>query len=133
MTDDFTEISRTRLSQRAAQRAAQQPAVPQPAAPIDETPSAVRSRRASAPAQPEASTGRERYRTRPDAAVRAVRTPGTTPARTPIDVTAPDHAAQQRTVRTRARRRAVWLAAGILILLLLVTTGILLVTSALGR
>lgn len=132
MTDDFTEISRTRRSKRAAQHASRQAAQPA-AAPIDEMPSLVRNRLASAPAHPEASTVRERYGARPNAPVIAVRTPGATSARTPIDATAHDHSALQRAARIRARRRATWLAAGILVLLFLVATGILLVTSDLGR
>ena len=95
------------------------------------TPSLVRPRLAAAPAQPGPSAPREHYGARPATPVIATRSPQPARSHAPVDPGALDQSAQQRA--TRARRRALWLVVGATCTLILVTTGILLVISALGR
>lgn len=174
MTDEFTEIARTRISRRTRQRAdmlaegdaieatrlgsraaaraagaseapgagtdAAAPSIPVPARPLPPVLPAVpvlpASRVASVPVAPgeAGAAARERYGARPAAAVVPTRAEQAAPHRTAAPVAdVASFATLARDRRTRARRRALWTAAAILAILLLVTAGILLVTSALGR
>ena len=88
-----------------------------------------------APGTPGAAAARERYGARSPAPATAARPapPAAQRDAAPADADIASLAELGRTARARARRRALWAVAAIVAIILLVTAGILLVTSTLGR